>query len=143
MRFLCCLLIGAVYAVSFFLPVLGPDEESSPGFVAFLLPLVAWTVGDEGAMLILGLPAWLANPLMWVGMALLASGKWKAATAAGLVAVILGLTALPAWLSSGDFPRMGYVLWVLSIAALAVTGYVGSLAQRRKTKPSEQLSAAA
>jgi hypothetical protein len=80
--------------------------------------------------------AWCANPVLWVGCLLLLARRWRGAAFAGVVAMGLGAAmAVSATVTFGD-PRadirwsvadyrIGYWLWLASMALLAAAGVVG------------------
>jgi hypothetical protein len=87
--------------------------------------------------------AWCANPVLWVGFLLLLARRWRGAALAGVVALGLGaVMAVSATVTVGD-PRadirwsvadyrVGYWLWLASMALLAAAGLVGLRVRRRR-----------
>lgn len=154
------LVVGGLYAVSFFLPALdipltdqpvidrlkaeiggraggkvlsiqGPSVFEVDGYGAFCeSPFRRWA----------GV-AWCANPVLWVGCLLLAAGWWRWAALAGCMALALGsamvLVAVIGdpnadvqW-SVSDY-RVGYWLWLASMALLVLAALVGRRVSRRQ-----------
>jgi hypothetical protein len=86
--------------------------------------------------------AWCANPVLWVGCLLLLARWWRGAALAGVVALGLGAAmAVSATVTFGD-PRadirwsvadyrVGYWLWLASMALMAAAGVVGLRVRRR------------
>lgn len=159
------LVVGGLYAASFFLPALaipltdqpvidrlkaeiggraggkvlsiqGPSVFEVDGYGAFYeSPFRRWA----------GV-AWCANPVLWVGCLLLAAGWWRGAALAGCVALALGSVMVLAavigdpnadvqW-SVADY-RVGYWLWLGSLALLVLASLVG-----RRVRQGQQPSAA-
>jgi hypothetical protein len=70
---------------------------------------------------------WLAHPVLWLGWVLLVSCRWRAAAAAGCVALLLAFNAplvfqprQGPWLP----PQLGYYLWFASMALLACSAWL-------------------
>jgi hypothetical protein len=68
---------------------------------------------------------WLANPVLWVGLRLLARGRPRGAAAAGAVALPLALAFL---LTEPSDLRAGYYAWAGSMALLLLAGLAGARA---------------
>src|SRR5437660_1576948 len=103
-----------IYAGSFFLPAFGGIGDGGYGFVAFIYAFAfywAW-------------PMWAANPIFWFGLVKLFNGRWDAAVAAGILALLLSLSELY-WFWS--IVNVGYFAWVASMATLAWAGLYGGL----------------
>ena len=97
-------LAAGLYAWSFFLEA----AKGIAGYQAFLLALYLppyW-------------PMWAANPVFWFGLSRLSQGRYHAAGAAGLVALLLALSE--SWLC-GNL-EAGYFVWAGSMAVLALAG---------------------
>jgi hypothetical protein len=130
--------VAGVYGLSFLLPAaripvrMGPTliggkmadpggERLAPvrlsGADAFRLSI------DSDTMVI----AWLANPVLWLGIALLALRRWLLAGLAGVAAFALASVAY--LLPLGDPDRadylIGYWLWLASMVLLAAFGLFG------------------
>ncbi len=73
---------------------------------------------------------WLAHPIVWVGWPLLLLRRWRAATVAGCIALVLALNA-PLVFQPREGPwfpaRVGYHLWFASMALLACSAAVRAL----------------
>jgi hypothetical protein len=104
----------AVYAVSFFLPAL----DSIVGFQAFLCSLG----------FVITIPMWVANPIFWFGLRRLAQGRYRSAGKAGLLALVFALSE--SWMCAGGL-RVGYFVWVGSMAVLATVGLFGDAQEER------------
>jgi hypothetical protein len=70
---------------------------------------------------------WLAHPLVWIGWLLLVCRRWRAATIAGCLALVLALNVSLVfqpregpWLPPGP----GYYLWFTSMALLACSAFL-------------------
>ncbi len=114
-----CLLILALYGISFLLPALGKSHDKPLyGYAAFLWGLYG---------VLLGIPVWLANLALWFGLGHLALGQYRGAAIAGIIAVGLGLTGIT--LDPGFL--IGYYLWMGSMALLAAVGLVGACTESR------------
>src|SRR5262249_17910819 len=123
-------LAAATYATAFFLPVhalgLGNKDYIFYGWEAYQAvgPHASWN-RPFGWERILSWVQWLPNPLMWVGIVLLA--LWRGLSAAGV-----GLLALAAGVSCAfEFEtfrfyfheyREGYYCWLASMVLLTVAG---------------------
>jgi hypothetical protein len=126
----------ALYAVSFFLPVLDEPRRSITGFQVFVRALIFLLLGslvslesmNPGALvfyLVIFVP-WSANIAYWVAVHRELIGQGRRAMGPGILAVLLGLSALvwPLGLSFSLFPhgvtlhvyRSGYWLWLGSMA---------------------------
>ena len=81
----------------------------------FYCAILGWTVFPFG---------WLANPLLWAGVILLACGRSGAATVCGLLAVVPVTQWSLAWDRQGLWPALaaGYYLWIASAGLLATSG---------------------
>jgi hypothetical protein len=111
-------LIGALYGLSFYLPVsrlqyINGHGESTE--ISFKKPLNGYDVFartfKEGTFM------WLANPALWLGCLALIMRKWHWASLAGLVATSL---SLPPTLSLN-----GYLTWKASMVLLSAGGLYG------------------
>jgi hypothetical protein len=110
----------ALYGASFFLPAVqvpcvmcGTGPVSLRGSQCFVLGLSGVPRGD-----LLGL-AWLANPLVLVGVFLLLAGRRAAALVVGLFAVAAGVCAAHLDVPEPWRLREGFYLWVGSMGLLA------------------------
>jgi hypothetical protein len=99
---------AVLYGVSFFLPA----SKGLLGFQAFFFSV----------LMVFTIPMWLANPLFWLGLALLSGRQWQAARFYGLLALVLGLSE--SWMFWEELST-GYFLWVGSMALLAAAGWCG------------------
>ena len=120
-------IILAVYGVSFALPA----YAESIGLGAFLAALYYLPIAVLGC--ILGRSplsfasvclSWLANPVLWVGLMLLAKERWQGAARAGLVAALLASTPL----LTQDYLhglRIGYFAWLASMILLIAMSLAG------------------
>jgi hypothetical protein len=99
-----------IYVSSFLLPV----YRAAPGWFAFIVTLTGLRFEGQGSSFS---PVWLANPVLWIGVLLLATGRAGAAGIAGVVAVLLAL--LPMLHGSEEHLLIGYYAWLLSMAVLA------------------------
>ena len=148
-------LIAGVYALSFFLPAvsipmrLGPTTVDGkvvdPG--GKLLPPMrlsgvdAFRMAVETGMAPLSRAgvAWFANPVIWLGVMLLALRKNVLAGLAGLLAVgLIVVTYVLEELDSGDKAahHVGFWLWFSSAALLSVVGFALWLRDRMAREPS-------
>jgi hypothetical protein len=116
-----CFLILAVYGVSFALPVRGMDVLGQQAFATGRLlsdrPLAIQAVGAVAASPELLVPclAWLANPLLWVGLCLIESGHRTAAVVVAGLAVAFASQAIDlVWGSICP----GYAAWTASMVML-------------------------
>ena len=125
----CALVVAATYGTAFFLPVLGVFPDYMTGWDAFraMAPHNAW---DDRSWFnargrLQALVMWLANPLLWVGMVLLALGRSSSAAALGLLALPAGLSAAFN-IDTGGFHfhelHAGYYCWLASMAFLTAAG---------------------
>jgi hypothetical protein len=108
-----------LYVISFFLPALGDKGGGILGFQAFIYSV----------LLVVTIPMWLANPLFWLGLALLMRRQWHGARFYGLLAVVLGLSE--SWMYGKEL-AVGYILWVGSMVLLTVAGWCGCRRSLRK-----------
>src|SRR5262249_11112343 len=72
--------------------------------------------------------AWLAHPILYVGWLFLVCRRWRAATAAGCLALVLALNVpLVFQPREGPWlpPGLGYHLWFGSMALLACSAFLG------------------
>lgn len=121
-----------LYAISCCLPALEwRKDQSGPDI---MLGLRALAVGWSG--LFAGVTAWYANPVWLVGLALLAFRRTNLAAAAGVVALLIGLTVfrdidreLPG--DEGNVTKTAIVrvlpgayMWFASLAALPVAAWL-------------------
>jgi hypothetical protein len=78
-------------------------------------------------------PAWLANPLLGIGVGLLIAGSRRWATGMGVVAAALGLSTF-IWLEYADlYP--GYYVWQASHLVFAAGGFCACLAGGEARRP--------
>jgi hypothetical protein len=108
---------AVLYGVSFFLPVLSPGRMF--GLEAFIYSV----------LMVVTIPMWLANPMFWLGLALLSGRRWQGACFYGLLALVLGLSE--SWMF-WDQLTVGYFLWVGSMALLALAGWCGGRMSRER-----------
>jgi hypothetical protein len=121
----------------------GPSEYVIKGYQSFRAgPSDGWVL----------LVAWCANPVLWVGCLLLLARRWRGAALAGVVALGLGAAmAVSATVTVGnpradirwsvaDY-RVGYWLWLASMALLTAISVVGRWVARTQhpnaTTPSQ------
>ena len=160
------LVVGGLYAVSFFLPALAIPLTDQPvidrlkaeiggragGKVVSIQGPSVFEVDGYGAFYEspfrrwIGL-AWCANPVLWVGCLLLAAGWWRGAAFAGCMALALGsVMVLVAavgdpnadvqW-SVADY-RVGYWLWLGSMALLVPAALVGRRISQRQSPSADR-----
>jgi hypothetical protein len=112
------------YASSFFLPtfaiVVDGKRSVSCGYDAFLIgtlsPLASPFFGGYRVFV-----PWLANPMLWVGVALFTIGRPRGAFNAGIIAIGLsGTLLLPVEAEGFRLILVGYYVWVVSMAMLAL-----------------------
>jgi hypothetical protein len=129
-------LVVGVYALSFFLPAARVPVRIEPTLIGAqvvegkALPPVRLGGADAFRMAIDSdtmVVAWLANPVLWAGAALLALRRWLLAGLAGIAA--LALASVAYLLPLGDPDRadylIGYWLWLTSMALLGTAGLIG------------------
>lgn len=120
-------LVVGLYALSFFLPAycgllnLVGYEAFAMVFMGLFENPIEITTPD----CLLSILGFLPNPLLWIGILLLARKRWRSATAAGALALGLGLV----WIVDPDQKmvdlqglHVGYYCWLASMAALLGTG---------------------
>jgi hypothetical protein len=148
---LALVLIGGLYAASFFMPVTTAFAIStwnvypgtSCGWEVFwaMLAKAVYLAGHHNdvefawltVMVRYGL-VWLANPIMWLGFVGIVKERGGLVTAAGLLAFLFGL------LACFDIEKMkfvfsyefGYYAWLLSMFAMAFFGVWLMLVEPRK-----------
>src|SRR5262245_17097482 len=90
----CAAAVAALYATSFFLPVCLVLNDTISGWQAYLAvsPHRAWEAPLQPTEVFQLLVWWLPNPLMWVGIVLLALGRGLSAACTGLLALSAGLS---------------------------------------------------
>lgn len=120
--------ISGLYLSSFFMTVHDfPSGKPLRGWDAFYLATLSLCESPplSAYHLTRWLVGWLPNPALWVGIVLLALGRWRIAALAGF----LGLVGALSW--GAGFPllganfsefREGYYCWLSSMAALAGFG---------------------
>jgi hypothetical protein len=116
--------VAGLYLLSMVLPAIdqGPSDPPFPSGEA-----LGFQVTFLGGILLLatGLPQMipvLANPVHWIGWVLLVCGRRRGAAVAGILGLLLALSAL--FMPMGTL-LIGYYVWLISMAALAVAGLVG------------------
>jgi hypothetical protein len=126
-------IILAVYGVSFALPAY-PGTIGLGAFLAALyyLPIavLGFIVGRSPISFASVCLSWLANPVLWVGLILLAKGRWHGAARVGLVAALLA--SIP--LLTQDYHhglRIGYFAWLASMILLIALSPAGWMALAR------------
>jgi hypothetical protein len=152
---LALLLIGGLYAASFFMPVIttnaiytwngitGIYTKTDCGWEVFwaMITSAVYVAGHRDrpnyypptTILLYGLVG-LANPIVWLGFVGIVKEKGGLVTAAGLVALLFGL------LACFDIEKMkfvfsyefGYYAWLLSMFAMAFFGVWLMLVEPRK-----------
>src|SRR5262249_16238320 len=95
-----------LYLTSFFVPVMHNGFYGSHALLCALLVLPFW-------------PLWLANAVMVFGIIFLFGERWREARKAGLWALALALSE--SWLFWNSV-RVGYFMWIGSMALLAIVG---------------------
>jgi hypothetical protein len=95
--------------------------------LSFFLPATRWVVGYQvfvcSLVFVICIPMWAANLVFWAGLAELCLGRYRSAGLAGLVAVVLALSEC--WMFTAEL-RVGYFVWVGSMALLAFVGLCGT-----------------
>jgi hypothetical protein len=126
--------VAGIYTLSLILPAidLGPNDPPAPsgvgrGWEAALLGGLLLFLGEVSLMF----PV-LANPVLLIGLALLAGGLSRGAMAAGLCGTLL---AAGAWLVPGHVMLVGSYVWVGSMVALTLAGWISWRAGRRTVTP--------
>lgn len=133
-RYIGCFLVGATYAVSFFLPsILNGGTQYDLGGRAFYMGLLG---------LAMGFPFWLANPFLWAGVYCLTTGRYGWTTTAGLLASgLAGSAVITLGLLSEGSTRaftVGYYVWVSSCVLLVILGPAGVLVARPDSREEER-----
>jgi hypothetical protein len=130
------LAVAALYLAACAAPALEMNVFDRPGAPGGEVP--GWVLLYLGAIAIF-VPswwlAWWANPVLILGWFLLLARRARGAAVAGAVALFLSLGT---WLPPVGEPRVGYFLWVGSMAAL-VGGSLWTrtrLARRTEPEPS-------
>ena len=131
-------LAAGVYALSFFLPAARVPVRIEPTLIGEdmvdrggkRLPPVRLGGADAFRMAIDSdtmIVAWLANPVLWLGAALLALRRWLLAGLAGVAALALASVAylLPLGDPDGADYLIGYWVWLTSMALLGAVGLIG------------------
>lgn len=111
------LIAAAIYATSFFLPVIRILDETSLGWSAFVGSIfmpVFW-------------PAWLANPVFLFAVADIFRGRFGRARLLAVLAFLLGLSE--GWMFWQDI-LAAYPVWLSSMAFLVLAGWHGVLSER-------------
>jgi hypothetical protein len=103
------------YAVSFFLPLGSHGGRVELGLSAFVVGTAAF-------------PFWLPNPLMWLGLYLLDSGRYYTVLLVGSIASLLALA--DAFYFKDLIGAPAYQAWFLSMLLLVIAGYLGPLFPR-------------
>jgi hypothetical protein len=136
----CVALIGGVYGISFLLPTTAIFTNPISGWATFQSVsylLVAYRPRQSGQVVeyFEFLFTWMANPLLWAGLVLLAARQGWAAFGVGLAA--FGCAAIWFFLSLPTLDNLfvGYYVWLTSTALLAVSGFwaARSKAHARRT----------
>lgn len=120
----CC--AAAVYGAALLLPTAAPfnaaySTTTYPGYDAFRLwkVLFLWEPGSiDWWVLSLG---WLANPAIWIAIALTAAGRPRPAGVAAGCGLVLGLAPLP-WYFPMVAGLPGYWAWVGSAGLVLAAG---------------------
>jgi hypothetical protein len=142
-RWLCVAVVAGVYAVSFFLPA--ETILSAPGAVyfwsipaGFFQRLAAGTLTGDSLW---GLVGWLPNPLLVVGMILVALRRGWSALGTGLLATACACV----WLLDGNYTistnglvtlNVGYYAWLASMLLLSISGAMMMYAAAAERQPS-------
>jgi len=129
--YLCCLSV-VVYGLSLLLPAFQIAVEGTPsngfGYEAVVLGLLSPCFPfHDGKLRLFG--AWLANPILWVGLFNVAIGRHKTAYALGVAA-----TALSATFLFGDLILIGYYTWFLSMGMFTVGAGIKCFVRPENTK---------
>jgi hypothetical protein len=131
-----CFLAVLLWALSFFLPtfdiVVEGKRSTSYGYDAFLIGLFS-ILGSPYFGGLRTFAAWLANPLLWIGLLAFVKNRFGRAFILGVMATTLAATLL---VGEGDLSLLliGYSLWLLSMAIFTLAAGVGLLidfAQKR------------
>lgn len=111
-------LVLGVYALSFFLPVGG-------GMLGFQEFVLAFTEAEPSMAYLVFFSCWLANPLLIIGVILLAVGKgWLSAAYSGFIGAFALLLSFILTLDSWPgHSHAGYFVWQASMLLLAVFGF--------------------
>src|SRR5262249_10922754 len=137
---------AALYVASLFLPVAPPFKydvvvddgsprvmvPSQPGYIAFR---ESWKFLDywdplDSQWWSLGAP-WLAHPVIWVGMILMAAGCWRGTAITGGCALILALLPITQF-EARIGTHVGYWAWTGCAAILFGCGVTGAVLRRRE-----------
>jgi len=110
--------VACLYAASFVLPAYRYRQHEDPGWKVCgdVLDLIVSRWDQGGSAL---LSAWLANPLLWLGLACLLAGRLGAAGVAGVVATLLAAVEMWPWSAEVTWLAGGY-LWLGSMALLTI-----------------------
>jgi len=145
-----CSTILLLYGISFLLPVTGrPQHNTIVDFYSGLGSSAGWNVigvlygyevfGQLAIGVICPSPTWVwfANPALWIGVILLATGKWRIAWIAGCFALLLGIWAGGYIIYHGRDMHLyiGYYIWLGSIGLLALSRNVLGFAMPQGTVP--------
>jgi hypothetical protein len=136
---LALLLIGGLYAASFFMPAIQVLSTPLYGFEAFWLviriPVVMVLEPEDPDRGLFGLILlWFVNPIVWLGFVAIIKEKGALVTVAGLTALILGLSICfnTSEMRFGFQGLLyGYYAWLLSMLTMAFFGVWLMLADRR------------
>jgi hypothetical protein len=138
---LALVLIGGLYAASFFMPAIQVLSTPIYGCEAFWLvmriPILAVLEPEDPERTLLGFYLlWFVNPIVWLGFVAIIKEKGALVTTAGLTALILGLsTCFNASEMRFGFHGLlyGYYAWLLSMLTMAFFGVWLTVAEPPKT----------
>src|SRR5262249_44684409 len=129
-----CLVLMVVYEIAFYCPAGGLQDRPDltiGGGAAFCIAAAALLEPSrwlENWFMVVG---WVPNPLYWIGIALLLSGRWRAAGVAGLAAFVMAaIWWWPFGWEGGGRLLYGYYIWWGSMGLLVLVGFLGPLTKK-------------
>ena len=131
-----CTLTSVLYALSFFLPAsyieVDGHRDTVYGYRAFLLGIGCFGSPLPGTSKVF--LAWLANPMLWMGIISLASGRHRLACVLGVLSVILSGLLLSGNSADRNFVPIGYYLWIMSMAMFGLAACINLFACQRPSR---------
>jgi hypothetical protein len=139
-RKILCLTILLLYGISFLLPVTIAFVTQTPstlyGYDVFLLLFIGISKKSLFCWV------WYLNPVLWIGVLLLITPKWRIAWIVGCFALLLGIFG-GAWSLYRGFPfsghhphlYVGYYVWLGSVGLLALSRKVLGVVVPKGTVP--------